>query len=74
MVFTDILRINHRWQPPAPKLINDVRDFLPDTLDVTDLGLNTEFALCANFPRYFLHLGGENGELVNHVVDCVDEF
>lgn len=52
----------------------DVRDFLPNTLDVADLGLAPELSFGTDFARDLLHLGSEDGQLVDHAVDRVDKI
>jgi hypothetical protein len=44
------------------------RNFLPNTLYVSDLCLHAEFALCTDFSCNLLDLGREYCQLVNHVV------
>lgn len=52
----------------------DVRDLLPDTLDVADFGLATKLAFGTDFACDLLDFGSEDGQLVNHTVDSVDEI
>ena len=52
----------------------NVRDFLPDTFDVSDFGLTTQFTFRTNFSSDLLHFGCEGSELLNHSVDGVDEI
>jgi hypothetical protein len=51
----------------------DVRDLLPDTLHILHLSLDTQLPLRPDFVYDLLDLLGENGELVDHVVNRVDE-
>ncbi len=51
----------------------DARNLLPYTLYVADFGLYTELAFRSDLTRDFLHLRGEDGQLVDHVVDSVDQ-
>ena len=51
----------------------DARNLLPYTLYVADFGLDTELAFRSDLTRDFLYLRGEDGQLVNHVVDSVDQ-
>ena len=53
---------------------DDLRDLLPDTLDVADFCLTTKLTLGTDLSGNFLHLSGENGQLVDHAVDGVDEI
>jgi hypothetical protein len=50
-----------------------VRDLLPCSLHVLHLRLHTKRTLHTDLTRDFGDLGGEDGELVDHVVDLVDE-
>ena len=52
----------------------NVRNFLPDTLDVADFGLTTQLSFGTDFTRDLLDFRGEDGQLVNHAVDGVDEI
>ena len=52
----------------------DLRDLLPDTFDVTNFGLTTQFTFRSDFPCDLLHLGGECSELVNHTIDGVNQI
>ena len=51
----------------------NVRDFLPYPLNVSDLGLHTQFALRSDFSSDLLDLRSEHGQLVDHVVDSIDQ-
>ena len=53
---------------------DDLRDLLPDTFDVTNFGLTTQFTFRSDFPCDLLHLSGECGELVNHTIDGVHQI
>jgi hypothetical protein len=46
---------------------------LLNTLDVADFSLDTRFTLRSDFARNLLDFLGEDGQLVNHVVDGIDE-
>jgi hypothetical protein len=64
--------------PSIPIIVNkgfdhDVRDFSPDTLDVSNFCLDTEFSFRSDFTGHLLDFDGEDGQLSNHVVDGVHE-
>ena len=52
----------------------NIRDLLPDTLDVPDFSLTAQLALGSDLARDLLDLGREDGQLVDHAVDGVDEI
>ena len=58
----------------TPRARADVRNLLPDTLDVANLGLTTELSFGTDFSGDLLDFGREDGQLVNHAVDSVDEI
>ena len=58
---------------PCKSVRLNLRDLLPDTLDVADLSLTTKLTLGTDFTSDLLDLGGEDGQLVNHAVDGVHE-
>ena len=51
----------------------NLRDILPDTLDIADFGLSTKLAFGSDFSGDLLDFGGENSQLVDHRVDGVDQ-
>ena len=77
MVFTDTLSravsADRRDGGDGEAERRDVRDLLPDTLDVADLGLAAQLALGSDLTRDLLDLGREDGQLVDHAVDGVHE-
>ena len=52
----------------------NLRDILPDTLDIANFGLSTKLAFGSDFSGDLLDFGGEDGQLVDHTVDSVDEI
>jgi len=44
----------------------DIRDLLPDPLDISDLGMNTQVSLSSKFPSDLLNLVRKDGKLINH--------
>ena len=52
----------------------NLRDLLPDTFDVTNFGLTTQFTFRSDFPCDLLHLSGECSKLVNHTIDGVHQI
>ena len=51
----------------------NIRDLLPYTLDVADLGLDTQLAVGTDLTSDLLDLSGKDRQLVNHSVDGVDQ-
>ena len=49
------------------------RYLLPGPFDVLHLGLDSQLAFRAHFASDTSHLSREDGELVYHIVDCVDQ-
>ena len=52
----------------------DVRDLLPDTFDIADFGLTTKLSFGTDLASDLLDFSSEDGQLVNHTVDSVDEI
>src|SRR4029434_1963083 len=53
----------------ARHLVDAFREFSPHAADPFDLGLPAEFAFRAHFARHACHLGGENAQLLDHLID-----
>ena len=53
--------------------IENIRDFLPDTLDVAYFRLYPQFSFGTDLSCNLFHLSGEYGQLIDHVVDGVDQ-
>ena len=51
----------------------NLRDFLPDTLHIPNLSLDTELPFSSDLASDLLDFVCEDGELVNHVIDGVDQ-
>jgi len=53
---------------------DNLRDLLPCSLDIANFGLYSQFTLRSHFSGYTSDLGGEDRQLVNHIIDSVDQI
>lgn len=53
---------------------DSLRDLLPCPFNILDFSLYSQLSFCSDFSGDSCHFRSENGQLVNHIIDGVDQI